>query len=81
MGLLQICEDGRRIESETARCIHCGCIWEIKSSDPTRAKLGGWCRSCADTVCPKCAELPCDNLYKQIERREARARFLREVTE
>src|SRR3990167_3526721 len=63
-------------ESDACRCIHCGKIWVVRSSNPSvKADLGGWCRNCMAMICSFCAGKPCMHLYKKLELYESRQRL------
>lgn len=70
-------------EHDTVMCIHCGHIDMVRSSlsgklevmviraDGTHyMKECGFCRSCMEPVCPKCAGKPCDNRFRRMEAEE-----------
>lgn len=69
--------DGPTVEADTAQCAHCQHTVFVKpSTSPT--DLGGWCGRCAAFICGPCADLgKCTPFEKEVERQEARHRFLR----
>lgn len=66
-------------EVDTFTCAHCQRLVEV----PVRASpadCGGWCGRCAKPVCGPCADTGvCDPWERQLERLEARDRFLRSI--
>ena len=80
MGYLHIDDPGgSNLESDTVTCCHCNGVWSMRSTDPSKANLGGWCRNCMQPVCPKCAGRDCIPFLEKIERYESRNRFLSQV--
>jgi hypothetical protein len=80
VGYLVIRDPERRsVESDTKTCVHCGGVWEVKSTDPARAEEGRFCERCHGLACPRCAHLGCTPLMREIERQERRQAFLRAV--
>lgn len=67
--------DGHVVECDTFTCAHCQHVVFVRpKADPT--EVGGFCRQCAKMICPKCVNLmTCTPWEKEMERREAQARF------
>lgn len=68
-------------ERDTFTCGHCNNI-VIVPPKANPSDLGGMCKSCMKLICPKCTALwnrtnKCTPFEKQLEKIEARARFLR----
>ena len=64
--------DGKVIEGETFWCGHCGAHSHIKPKQRPD-DLGGRCKACMKTLCPRCAlkynaTLECDPLEELIKR-------------
>lgn len=76
--------DGRRLQADSYRCAHCGIIFYATTEQDKREMMPGTvldyghCLSCQKPVCGTCADRgTCTPLEKQIEKMEARDRFLR----
>lgn len=73
-GYLVITTDDAQLEYDTATCCHCNRVWVPRDSP------GGFCMRCMKMTCEQCAAQPaCTPLLQQLERAEARSRFLASV--
>jgi hypothetical protein len=73
-------------EHDTITCIHCGGISMTQAGHGTPQvmifrpdgshylKEASKCRSCSDWQCPRCADKPCDNRHRRLDREEEAAR-------
>lgn len=67
--------DGWGVETreDTAKCNHCQKIIFISTrQDPNEF----FCRSCMQSICPQCANGPCDHFEKKLDRAEQTDKWL-----
>lgn len=71
-------EDGQIREHDTFTCHHCNTIIMVKPRMDA-ADMGGMCKICMKLTCSACtAKGSCTPWEKQLEKIEARHRFLRQ---
>jgi len=63
-------------EKDSFTCFHCQrCVWVKPMMSPS--DMGGWCAICTKLICQTCAGKGCTPWEKQLEKEEARYRFLK----
>lgn len=68
----------RRVTLATFTCCHCGDV-TIVPAKAAADDCGGFCLCCMKPTCKKCAGKGCEPFEREIERQEARGRFLAAV--
>ena len=69
--------EGVTYEADTFTCHHCQLVVYVQPHSPA-SDAGGWCGVCAKLICGPCADKGvCIPWEKQMEKMEARDRFLR----
>ena len=63
-------------EADTFTCCHCNRIVIVKAN-ASASDSGGWCCNCSKPICGAEPCMTCTPYERQMERAEARDRFLR----